>query len=94
MYGLDGYQKIMKQLLTELEITDDDYMEYGGDNLTLVKNIVGEELYYHGRVGFELMFINRDWNRQTQTVQIFIMGNYRDLLWFRLKYTPKIHPFD
>lgn len=83
----------MKQLLTELVITDDDYMEYGGDNNTLIKNIVGEELYYHGHVSFEVEFVNRNWNSQTQTIQISIVGNYRDLMWFRLKYTPKITPF-
>jgi len=80
----------MKQLLTELEITDDDYFDIGGDNMTLVKNLIGEDLYYQSRVGFELEFVNRDWNRQSQTIKIYIVGNYRDLFWFRIKYTPKL----
>ena len=80
----------MKQLLIELTISDDDYFEYGGDNATLIKNLVGEDLYYRGQVGFELEFVNRDWNKQTQSIKIYIIGNYKHLMWFKLQYTPKM----
>ncbi len=80
----------MKQLLTELVISDDDYFDIGGDNMTLVKNLVGELAYYQSRVGFEVEFVDRNWNNQTQTIRIYIVGNYRDLFWFKIKYTPKI----
>lgn len=78
----------MKQILTEFVINDDDYLDYGGDNMTLVKHIVGPELFYHGGVEFELEFIDRDWLQQTQTVQISIIGNHKSLTWFWLKYKP------
>jgi hypothetical protein len=80
----------MRQLLTELVISDDDYFDIGGDNMTLVKNLVGELAYYQSRVGFEVEFVDRNWNNQTQTIRIYIVGNYRDLFWFKIKYTPKI----
>jgi hypothetical protein len=80
----------MRQLLTELVITDDDYFEIGGDNNTLIKNLVGAVAYYQSGVEFDVEFVNRDWNNQTQTIRIYITGNHPQLFWFHLKYTPKI----
>jgi len=76
----------MKQLLIELVISDDDYFDIGGDNNTLIKNLVGEDAYYQSRVGFEVEFVNRDWNKQTQTIRIYLIGNHKDIFWFWLKY--------
>lgn len=80
----------MRQLLTELHMDDDEYFEFHGDNNSLVKNIVGGKLYHQNRVGFEVEYTGRDWNRQTQIIRIYLVGEPQDIFWFRLKYTPKL----
>lgn len=80
----------MKQILAEMTVNDDHWFDLGMDKDQMLKAIVGEELYYHGRVALDMEFIDRDWNNYTSTIQISITGNYRDILWFRLKFTPKI----
>ena len=80
----------MKQLLTEIVLSDDDWFEHGGTNERYVQHVVGEHAYYNSQVSFELEFVERNFDAQTQVIRIYIVGNYKQLMWFRLQYTPKI----
>lgn len=79
----------IKQFLDQFEISDDDYFDFGGNNETLVKNLIGPELYHQNRVGFEIEFTGRNWQNQTQIIRIYLIGEPRDIFWLTLQYSPK-----
>ena len=80
----------MRQHLIDLEISDDDWFEFGGDSAAFVRNYVGAQCYEQTLVGFEITFSNRRWDSQTQIVTITLVADdAKHITWWLLQFTPK-----